>query len=67
MASPLPPRPNKEVEVKKPEEYLSDRTIMEQQAGKAALKLSRERFEAEQEAGRKSVELNEQRMARKAK
>lgn len=64
--APLPPRPKNEVEVKKPEEYLSERTLQEQQAGKEALERSRQQHEAEQEAGRKSVELNQQRVNRKA-
>jgi hypothetical protein len=70
MASPLPPRPKNnveaEVEVKKPDTYLSEKTLLEQRAGKETVENSNLKFQLEQEAGRKMVELNEQRRNRKA-
>lgn len=66
MASPLPPRPNREVaETKNSDQYLSEKTLQEQTAGKASIEQSKLRLEQEQEAGRKSVELNQQRLNRK--
>ena len=64
--APLPPRPKSDTPVQKSEEYLSEKTLLEQQAGKEALERSKQQHEAEQEAGRKSVELNQQRVSRKA-
>jgi hypothetical protein len=65
--APLPPRPKDEKKVtndsEKPADYLSERTLLEQQAGKEALNFSRNKHQEEVEAGMKSVELNE-RLAR---
>jgi hypothetical protein len=63
--APLPPRPKSEPKVtnnsEEPIEYLSERTLLEQQAGKEALEFSRNKHKEEIEAGMKSVKLNEQR------
>ena len=63
--APLPPRPKSDtstdennVPAKQHEAHLSERTLEEQQAGREALKLSNEKYDAEVEAGRKMVELN---------
>lgn len=61
---PLPPRPDKPVEVKAPS-ILLERTQLEQQAGQETLKLSKTRHEEEQEAGKAMVELNKQRASQK--
>jgi hypothetical protein len=63
MSAPLPPRPKSDTpEAKEPaNQYLSEKTLQEQQAGKDALKLTKQRFQEEQEAGRKAVETNQQR------
>ena len=72
--APLPPRPKSETidgSVQKStaptqkDTYLSERTLLEQQAGKEALARSRQQFNEEQEAGRRSVELNAQRTNQK--
>jgi hypothetical protein len=63
--APLPPRPKDSTKVtndsEKHVEHLSERTLLEQDAGKQSIEQSKLRLEQEQEAGRKSVELNEQR------
>ena len=68
--APLPPRPKSDTPVERArepkEQYLSERTLLEQQAGKEALARSEQQFNEEQkEAGRKSVELNAQRTNQK--
>jgi hypothetical protein len=66
MPTPLPPRPDKEVQIKNSEQYLSEKTLQEQAAGKTSIEQSKLRLEQEQEAGRKAVEENTRRMTRKA-
>jgi hypothetical protein len=58
---PLPPRPDKEVQIKKSGEHLLDRTLEEQKAGKETVELSKQRHQQEIDAGKKMVELNQQR------
>ena len=68
--APLPPRPKSETidgSVQKStaptqkNTYISERTLLEQQAGKEAVMRSKQQLNDEQEAGRKSVEHNAQR------
>lgn len=63
--APLPPRPKDSTKVtndsEKPTEYLSERTLLEQQAGKEALEFSRNKHREEVEAGERSVKLNQER------
>ena len=65
MSSALPPRPNSDTPVKNPDQHLSERTLLEQAAGKGAIEQSKQRFNEEQEAGRKAVEANRQRASQK--
>jgi len=55
---PVPPRP---MQAKKSEQYLSEKTLAEQQAGQEALKISKDRHQEEIDAGKKMIELNQQR------